>query len=75
MLLPNKTVICVYNTDMSYNQHFCNVSEVYISYKHKTICLTFFNEKNANSKVMSKCLELLFIVLRYKKTKVIYSST
>ena len=42
-ILTGKAIVCLYNTENFYS--FCLEKYVYLRYKHKEICLTFFNNE------------------------------
>ena len=44
----NLTIACFYYEDLSEILRHCNEAKVYLRYRHKEICLTFFNNKTDN---------------------------
>ena len=64
----NQTIVCYHPKNRTQIFEDCNEEKVYLRYRHKEICLTFFNNKTQNYyKFQTECLGMMFI--SYKNTQ------
>ena len=68
----NQTIVCIYTTMYGQKTLNCIQQKVYMRYRHKEICLTFFNHKNFNYYEMYKGIDFIYLgSYYYTKQKVI----
>ena len=68
----NLTIACFYNEDLSNILVECNEEKVYLRYRHKEICLTFFNNKTDNYyRVQYYGMDIVLCSLMFTQQKVI----
>ena len=68
----NQTIVCVYVSNLTEIFIECKEEKVYLRYRHKEICLTFFNNKTENYNfVQNKSIIILLASLIYNQQKVI----
>ena len=68
----NQTIVCIYSTNINDRLQDCNEGKVYLRYRHKEICLTFFNNKTENYyKIQYYGILIVLSSLKYKQQKVI----
>ena len=68
----NQTIVCVYTTEEDQIFRECNEEKIYLRYRHKEICLTFFNNKTNNYNRIQNISTLIILTsLNYEQQKVI----
>ena len=68
----NQTIVCVYASNLTEVFGDCNEETVYLRYRHKEFCLTFFNNKTSNHNyVQNNSILILLGSFIYKQQKVI----
>ena len=68
----NQTIVCFYYIDLKHKLQECNEEKVYLRYRHKETCLTFFNNKTDNYyKIQSESIDMLLSSFIYTQQKVI----
>ena len=68
----NQLIVCFYPKSYTQIIEDCNEKKVYLRYRHKEICLTFFNNKTENYyKFQSNVIQMLFTNFKSMLQKVI----
>ena len=68
----NKTIVCVYRTGIENIFVECNEEKVYLRYRHREVCLTFFNNIDLNYlKIQNDSIAISLSSFEYTQQKII----